>query len=134
MNSRLASESRKRVAKKSKTQIFEKFSKCFLRLKSYSPKSRGPFWVNSRLSLENSWLISESPKGRVEKFMDFFWKFSKQNTFQKQLKYSKIFLGLINICLSMYITFNQVQSYKWIRHSFNINMCDVGGYQMWDSP
>ena len=122
------------VAKKSKTQIFEKKFKCFSQLKSYSPKSHGPFWVNSRLSLENSWLTIESPKGRVEKFMDFFWNFSKQNIFQKQLKYSKIVLGLINICLSMYITFNQVQSHKWIRHSFNINICDMGGYQMWDSP
>ena len=31
-------------------------------------------------------------------------------------------------------TFNQVQSHKWIWHSLNIDMCDVCGYQQWDSP
>ena len=41
---------------------------------------------------------------------------------------------LINIWLSKFNTFNQVQSHKWIRHSLNIDMCDVYGYQRWDNP
>ena len=31
-------------------------------------------------------------------------------------------------------TFNQVQPHKWIWHSLNINLCEVYGYQKWDSP
>ena len=26
------------------------------------------------------------------------------------------------------------KSHKWIKHSLSIDMCDVCGYQMWDSP
>ena len=73
---------------------------------------------------------SESPKQSCA----IFKIFQNKNTFQKQSKHSKIFLCLINIWLSMCNTFNQVHSHKWIRHSLKTGMCDVCGYQRWDSP
>ena len=76
---------------------------------------------------------SESPKLSCTVF-EIFENFQNKKTFQKWLKYSKIFLCLISIWLSKCNTFNQVQSHEWIRYSLNIDMCDVCGYQRWDSP
>ena len=65
---------------------------------------------------------------------EIFDIFAKTKTFQKQLKYSKIFLCLINKDWACENIFNQVQSHKWIWHLLNIDMCDVCGYQQLDSP
>ena len=67
-------------------------------------------------------------------FLKFLTFLQKQKTFQRQLKHLKIFLNFINKDRACENTFNQVQSHKWIWHSFNIDMCDVCGYQQWDSP
>ena len=80
-------------------------------------------WVNLRLSCQN----------RATLFLKFLTFLQKQKTFQKQLKYSKIFLCLINKDWVCENTFNQVQSHKWIWHSLNINLCEVCGYKKWDS-
>ena len=113
-------------------EILKNFLSIFHDWRSYLLGSHETFCVNSRpRDLHDSWVNRQKTELKI--FL-FLWKILKQNTFQKQLKYSKIFLYLINICLSMYNTFNQVQSHKWIRHSLNIDMCDVGGFQMWDSP
>ena len=118
-----------------KTQIFEKYSKYFSRL---------GHWPASELRKISVWALdwgmrlnqpaTESPEQGNTVFEDFDNFLQKQNTFQKQLKHSKIFLCLINKDWACENTFNQVQSYKWIWHSFNIDMCNVSGYQQWDNP
>ena len=54
-----------------------------------------------------------------------------QKHFKKQIKYSKIFLDLINKQLSIHITFEHVQSHKWNKHLLNIKLvCCVCGSSM----
>ena len=57
-----------------------------------------------------------------------------QNHFQKLIKHSKIFLGLIDKKLSIHIIFEHVQSHKWDKHYLNKVLCVVCEYQMWNSP
>ena len=87
----------------------------------YGLTTRTCNWTNPQLSRQN----------KATLFLTFL---QKQKTFQKQLKHSKIFLCLINKDWACENTFNQVQSHKWIRHSLNIDLCEVCGYQKWDSP
>ena len=81
-------------------------------------------WTNPQLSRQN----------RATLFLKFLTFLQKQKTFQKQLKHSKIFLCLINKDWACENTFNQGQSHKWIWHLLNIDICDVCGYQQWNSP
>ena len=106
------------------------FSKSFSRLGAWLARELRELLSKLVIGLTRE---SESPKQSCTIF-EIFENFQNKNTFQKQLKYSKIFLCLISIWLSKCNTFNQVQSHKWIRHSLNIDMCDVCGYQRWDSP
>ena len=64
----------------------------------------------------------------------FFDIFTKTKDFPKTIKTLKNLFMFGQQKLSMWNTFKQVQSHKWIRHSLSINMCDVCGYQNWDSP
>ena len=115
-------------------EFLKKFLSTFHNWKSHQSGICETFCVSSQLGPRNSHDSQVSRQKAELKIFGFLRKNFKQNTFQKQLKYSKIFLCLTNIWLSTYNTFNQVQSHKWVRHSLNIDMCDVGGYQMWDSP
>ena len=57
-----------------------------------------------------------------------------QNHFQKLIKHSKIFLGLIDKKLSIHIKFEHVKLHKWNKHYMNKVLCIVWEYQMWNSP
>ena len=118
-----------------KTQIFEKISKYCLRLGHWpaSESWKSIIWART---WEHATGLTRDQVTRIGQHC--FWKFwhfcKKKKAFQKQLKHSKIFLCLINKNWACENTFNLVQSRKWIWHSLNINMCDVCGYQQWDSP
>ena len=133
----VVSESRMPRVGKLKNQYFWKFWKFFwvyFAIETYTRQIVvSELWMPLVELATWAWFASESRKCRVADFWIFFVKIFKSKYFQKTTKILKIFLGLINRCLSMYI-FNQVQSHKWIRHSLNIDMRDVGGYQLWDSP
>ena len=142
----LANESSSELPKTLKPRFWKKFLNLFRDYDLHSLtswewvanalgwKTEKSIFLKNFLSLFRDWVDHSRvirewiAKRQSCKFFDFCENHSNQNTFQKQLKYSKIFLGLINKCLSMYITLNQVQLHKWIRHLLNIDMCDVGGY------
>ena len=117
-----------------KPRIFENFSKYFSWHEVLLARESQNLLCKLTTSASRlAWLTNMSHQKVELKIFGFLWNFLKQNTFPKQLKYSKLFLCLINIWLSMYNTFNQVQLHKWIRHLLNKDMCDMGGYQKWDS-
>ena len=95
---------------------------------------RGSFARSSK-----SWASCEtaSEPSFDEKHKNAFWTKTRnmkvQNHFQKHIKHSKIFLGLINKYLSIHITFEHVQSHKWDKHYLNKVLCVVCEYQMWNS-
>ena len=115
-------------------KTFEKYSKYFSRLGHWlasEPRKISVWACDWDMQLDQP--ATELPKqgNIVLKFLTFL---QKQKTFQNQLKYSKIFLCLINRDWACENTFNQVQSHEWIWHSLNINMCVVCEYKKWDSP
>ena len=91
-----------------KPKILKIFLSVFRNWTSHSPESHETFWVSLRLASQLAWLTRVSRQKAKLKIFGLLWKNLKKNTLQKQLKYSKIFLCLINIWLSMYNTFNQV--------------------------
>ena len=84
------------------------------------------FYVSSRLD----WPATKSP----EQGNTIFEIFAKTKDFPKTIKTLKNIFVFDQQKLSIWNTFNQVQSHKWIWHSLSINMCDVCGYQNWDIP
>ena len=124
------------VMKKPKTKKFWNFSKYFSRLGDWLTTESQELLSKLMTRVSRlAWLMRVSRQNRVtKKKKGFSENFQNKTLSKNNSKYSKIFLCLINIWLSMYNTFNQLQLDKWIRHSLYIDMCDVGGYQMWDSP
>ena len=122
------------VARNIKNLNFEKYSKYFSRL-GHWPTSE-PWKISVWARDWYMWWdqpVTELPKqGNI--IFEIFDIFAKTKDFPKTTKYSIIFLCLINKDWACENTFNQVQSHKWIWHLLNIDMCDVCGYQQWDSP
>ena len=119
------------VARNVKNPNFEKYSKYFCNRDIDPSVSR----EKSLCGLATGTCDRTNPRlSRQNKATLFLTFCKKKKTFQKQLKQSKIFLCLINKDWACENTFNRVQSHKWIWHSLNIDMCDVCGYQQWDSP
>ena len=130
----------KQVAKLSrekcqKPRKFWKFSKYISRQGDWL--GRESWELLSKLATKVSWLAwlaRGSCQNKVSQILIFLNNFKTKSTFQKQLKILKNLFVFEQHMIEFYNTFNQVQSHKWIRHSLNIDMCDVCGYQMWDSP
>ena len=123
------------AVRNNKNSNFEKYSKYFSWLGHWpaSELQKISLWAHN-WDMRLDQLATESLEQGKNIFLKFFTFLQKQKTFQKQLKHSKIFLCLINKDWACENTFNKVQSYKWIWHSLNIDLCEVCGYQKWDSP
>ena len=83
--------------------------------------------------MQLDWPATKSPVQGNTVF-EIFYIFAKTKDFPKIIKTLKNLFVFNEQNLSMWKTFNQVQSHKWIWHSLNIDMCDVYEYQKWDSP
>ena len=81
-------------------------------------------WTNPRLSRQN----------RATLFLKILTIFAKTKYFPKTVKTLKNLFVFNQKNWACEKTFNQVQSYEWIWHSLNIDLCEVCGYQKWDSP
>ena len=79
------------------------------------------------------WPATKSPEQGNTVF-EIFDIFAKTKYFPKKIKTLKNLFLFDQQKLSMWNTFNQVQSHEWIWHSLNINLCDMCGYQKWISP
>ena len=122
------------VARKLKTQNFWKFSKSFSRRIFDPPVSREKLLC--RLTTEGMRLVCPATKSPEQgnTVFEIFDIFVKTKDFPKIIKTLKNIFVFDQQKLSMWNTFKQVQSHKWIRHSLSINMYDMCGYQNWDSP
>ena len=83
--------------------------------------------------MQLDWLAAKLPEQGNTVF-EIYDIFAKTKDFPKTIKTLKNLFVFDLHELSMWNTFNQVQSYKKIWHLLNIDMCDVCGYQNWDSP
>ena len=122
------------VARKLKTQNFWKFSKSFSRRIFDPPVSREKLLC--RLTTGGMRLVCPATKSPEQgnTVFEIFDIFVKTKDFPKIIKTLKNIFVFDQQKLSMWNTFKQVQSHKWIRHSLSINMYDMCGYQNWDSP
>ena len=131
----LANKSLDWVARNIKNPNFEKYSKYFLRLGHWpASELRKNFCVGLRLEHATGSTRNWVARTRQHYFWNFDNFFVKTKYFPKTTKHLKSFLWLINRDWAYENTFKQLQSHKWIWHSLNIDMCDVCGYQQWDSP
>ena len=88
------------VAKILKPTKFENFLSLFHDWGLNSPENHESFWVSSQLG-SRDWIDPREWVANIELHSIWnFENFQNKNTFQKQLKYSKIFLCLISIWLS----------------------------------
>ena len=123
-----------RVARILKTQIFEKGSKYFLRLGLWPTVSRKNLLCKLATGGMQLYWPAIKLLEQCNTIFEIFNIFAKTKDFPKKIKTLKNIFVFDQEKLSMRNTFNQVQLHKWIWHSLNINMCDVCGYQNWDSP
>ena len=102
-----------------------KFSKCFSRLGQ---------WPASELQKPTVWSrdwtdLRPSRQNKATLFLKNLTFFVKIKYFPKTTETLKNLFVFDQQKLSMWNTYNQVQSQKWIWHSLNIDMYDVCGYQ-----